>query len=87
MCFLEERVIIELIVYQGYLIGFFNDRIRDSIRGDFDGFKIGYMYGNFFDVERLKQGIKVVIDDFVKEFDECVNYCFCYDNLIFFDKV
>ncbi|WAM35892.1 type I pullulanase [Caldicellulosiruptor acetigenus] len=85
-CLLEERATIESTAHQGYSIGLFNDRIRDSIRGDLDGFKTGYMHGNLSDVERLKQGIKAAIDDFAKEPDECVNYCSCHDNLTLFDK-
>jgi len=86
-CIAEEMATILSSCHQGYSIGLFNDRIRDAIRGDLDGYKTGYVHGNLSDVERLKQGIKAAIDDFAKEPDECVNYVSCHDNLTLFDKL
>lgn len=86
LCLTEERTTIESTGHQGYSIGLFNDRIRNAIRGDLDGFKTGYMHGNTSDIEKLKQGIMAAIDDFAKEPDECINYVSCHDNLTLFDK-
>ncbi|MEZ0537491.1 type I pullulanase [Caldicellulosiruptoraceae bacterium PP1] len=86
LCLIEERMNIESSGHQGYDIGMFNDRIRDAIRGDLDGYKTGYMHGNIESVEKVKQGVKGGIDDFALNPTECVNYVSCHDNLSLWDK-
>lgn len=86
LCPIEERMNLDTNFHHGYAIGMFNDRIRDAIRGDLDGFKTGYMHGNIENIDKIRQGVRGAIDDFAKEPTECVNYVSSHDNLSLWDK-
>jgi type I pullulanase len=73
--------------------GIFNDRFRNAIKGDNDGYEKGYIQGNFSLKKRIEEGMagsifydetRPGICDFASE---SINYFNCHDNLIFYDKL
>ena len=73
--------------------GVFNDRFRNAIKGDNDGYSKGYIQGNFTLKNEIEIGISGSIDfdekrkGFADDASEAINYFSCHDNLIFFDKL
>lgn len=73
--------------------GVFNDRFRDAIKGDNDGYSIGYIQGDYSRKTQIENGMagsiyydetRPGICDFASE---TINYFNCHDNLIFYDKL
>ncbi|MEZ0537128.1 type I pullulanase [Caldicellulosiruptoraceae bacterium PP1] len=72
----------------GLHIAFFNDRIREAIRGNLDNESKGFMQGNYQNrPQDLKNGIKGAIDEFATDPDETINYVSAHDNLTLWDKL
>ena len=78
---------------KGMNIAVFNDHFRNSIRGDNDGFRKGFVLGNPFCVQGIKKGVvggikySDKICDFALNPDESINYVSSHDNLTLWDKL
>ncbi|MFA5478396.1 MAG: type I pullulanase [Candidatus Muiribacteriota bacterium] len=68
-------------------IGVFNDNLRNSIKGDSDGYGKGFATGDLKEKENIIKGIVGSIDDFAEKACETVNYVSAHDNLTLFDKI
>lgn len=73
--------------------GVFNDRFRDAIKGDNDGYGVGYIQGDYSLKTKIEEGMAGSIN-FDQErpgicdyASETINYFNCHDNLIFYDKL
>lgn len=73
--------------------GVFNDRFRDVIKGDTDGYRIGYIQGDYSLKTQIENGMagsiyydqtRPGICDYASE---TINYFNCHDNLNFYDKL
>ena len=73
--------------------GFFNDRFRDAIKGDTDGFTKGYVNGKFETYNDIRRGVvgsinySFEIGDFTYKPEETINYVSAHDNLSLWDKI
>ena len=73
--------------------GFFNDRFRDAIKGDTDGFTKGYVNGKFETYNDIRRGVvgsinySFEIEDFTYKPEETINYVSAHDNLSLWDKI
>lgn len=71
----------------------FNDRFRDAIKGNNDGYSKGYIQGDFSLKNQIETGIAGSIDfddkrrGFADDASEVINYFNCHDNLIYYDKL
>jgi len=80
-------------VQQDHKIGFFNDRFRDAIKGDTDGFVTGYINGKYETTNDIKRGTvgsinySFDIKDFTYKPEETINYVSAHDNLTLWDKI
>ena len=78
---------------QNMNIAVFNDHFRDSIRGNNDGHKKGFVSGNPFCEQGIKNGVVGAIKyndeicDFALNPAESVNYVSSHDNLTLWDKL
>ncbi len=78
---------------RGMNIAVFNDHFRDSIRGDNNGYRKGFVSGAPFCVEGIKRGVVGGVDynhkikDFALNPTESVNYVSAHDNLTLWDKL
>lgn len=73
--------------------GVFNDRFRDAIKGDNDGYAIGYIQGDYSLKTKIEEGMagSIYYDEkrpgICDYASETINYFNCHDNLIFYDKL
>ena len=73
--------------------GFFNDRFRDAIKGNTDGFTKGYINGKFETYNDIRRGIvgsikyNFELEDFTFKPEETINYVSAHDNLTLWDKI
>jgi pullulanase len=71
----------------------FNDNIRNAMRGDLDGTKLGFVMGGLSSSTALKKGIvggfaySNELSDFTDSPLETINYISAHDNLSFWDKL
>lgn len=71
----------------------FNDKFRDAIKGNNDGYSKGYIQGDFSLKNQIEIGIagSIYFDDtrvgFADDAREVINYFNCHDNLIYYDKL
>lgn len=71
----------------------FNDRFRDAIKGNNDGYSKGFIQGDFSLKNQIETGIAGSIDyddkrnGFADDSREVINYFNCHDNLIYYDKL
>lgn len=67
--------------------GCFNDNIRNGIRGDTDGFTLGYPMGNTGNWSAVQRGVMGSIYDFTDGPSETINYLSAHDNYTWYDKL
>lgn len=78
---------------QGKNFAIFNGEFRDAIKGDNDGYRKGYIQGNYKLKQKVESGIAGSIEydkdrmGFCKDANETINYFNCHDNLILNDKL
>lgn len=72
---------------KGSAMAVFNDHLRNAIRGDTDGTKIGFATGPGGDRDAIRRGVAGAIDDFTTEPTETINYASAHDNLTLWDKI
>ncbi|MEK6265823.1 MAG: hypothetical protein N2B06_13805 [Clostridium sp.] len=71
----------------------FNDNLRDALKGDNDGTRIGFVNGGSGLETEVKKGIVGSINysndisNFAKEPGETINYVSAHDNLCLYDKI
>lgn len=68
----------------------FNEKYRDSLRGDNDGKGRGFIQGDITEKETLIEGIKGSVTDSIdrpRKTSESINYFSAHDNLILEDKL
>ena len=75
-------------------IGFFNDQIRDGIKGGvFDGAEAqGFVNGNMISAKEVSPGIRANTTGGGKRWtamspEQCVTYASCHDNMTLYDKL
>ncbi|MCB2288149.1 type I pullulanase [Clostridium sp. CS001] len=77
---------------KGMQISVFNDNLRNAIKGDNDGYQLGFVNGGEGYVSEIKKGIVGAIGynneiyDFTQEPGEVINYVSSHDNLCLYDK-
>lgn len=77
----------------GTTVGLFNDEIRDTIKGDNDGYERGFVMGRHGMEDKVRVGIAggIQYSDWLRGFSqnpaETINYVSCHDNLALFDKI
>jgi pullulanase len=77
---------------KGMQISVFNDNLRNAIKGDNDGYQLGFVNGGEGYVSEIKKGIVGAIGynneiyDFTQEPGEAINYVSSHDNLCLYDK-
>jgi pullulanase len=77
--------------YGGFAV--FNDNIRNAMRGDLDGTKMGFVMGGFSSSTALKKGIvgsfaySSDLSDFTDSPLETINYISAHDNMSLWDKL
>ncbi|MGM0445384.1 MAG: type I pullulanase [Bacillota bacterium] len=84
-------------IYKGFQknkkFAFFNDRFRDAIKGNTDGFTKGYVNGKFETYNNIRRGVVGSINydfelvDFTYKPEETINYVSAHDNLTLWDKI
>lgn len=72
---------------RGRGFGCFNDNIRNGIRGDTDGFTLGYPMGNTANWSPVQRGVMGSIYDFTNGPSETINYLSAHDNYTWYDKL
>ncbi|SKC79099.1 type I pullulanase [Maledivibacter halophilus] len=78
---------------KGIKIALFNDDFRNAIKGDNDGWGLGFVMGEWNLENEIKKGIAGSIDydsiikGFAGEPIETINYVSSHDNLILYDKI
>ncbi|MFC1887683.1 type I pullulanase [Candidatus Cloacimonadota bacterium] len=72
---------------RGLGFGCFNDNIRNGIRGDTDGFALGYPMGNTGNWSAVQRGVMGSIYDFTDGPSETINYLSAHDNYTWYDKL
>jgi pullulanase len=72
---------------RGLGFGCFNDNIRNGIRGDTDGFTMGYPMGNTGNWTAVQRGVMGSIYDFTDGPSETINYLSAHDNYTWYDKL
>ena len=72
---------------KGTRMAVFNDHLRNALRGDLDGTKVGFANGPGGDRDAVKRGVAGSIDDFTASPAESVNYVSAHDNLCLVDKL
>ena len=88
---LEKQILIGSQRSNGFSV--FNDKFRDAIKGDNNGYSKGYIQGNYFLKNQIETGIAGSIhyderrNGFADDASEVINYINCHDNLIFYDKL
>jgi pullulanase len=65
----------------------FNDNIRNTMRGDLDGTKQGFVMGGLSSTTQLQKGILGSLTDFTDQPLETINYISAHDNLTLWDKL
>jgi pullulanase len=65
----------------------FNDHFRDSLRGDTDGTKQGWVMGKLSLKQNVISGIRGSLDDFTASPAESINYLSAHDNYTWYDKI
>lgn len=88
---IDKQILIGSQKSNGFSV--FNDRYRDAIKGDNNGYSKGYIQGNFFLKNQIETGIagSIFYDEkrngFADDASEVINYFNCHDNLIYYDKL
>ncbi|MDY3007214.1 type I pullulanase [Anaerococcus porci] len=88
---LDKQILIGRQRSNGFAV--FNNRFRDAIKGNNDGYSKGYIQGDFSLKTQIEIGIAGSIDydckrmGFADDAREVINYFNCHDNLIYYDKL
>ena len=88
---IEKQILVGSQKSNGFAV--FNDRFRNAIRGDNDGYSKGFIQGNFTLKNEIEIGISGSINfdekriGFADDASEVINYFACHDNLIYYDKL
>lgn len=78
---------------RGLPVAVFNDEFRNNLKGNSDGFEMGYIMGKTGNEEWIALGLGGSIDlsperrGFAESASETVNYLSCHDNLCLHDKI
>ena len=78
---------------KGLKVGLFNDDFRNAIKGDNDGFELGFVNGGLDFENEIKKGItgsiaySNSISGFALNPSESINYVSSHDNLTLYDKI
>ena len=77
---------------KGMQVSVFNDDLRNAVKGDNDGYSVGFVNGGFGLEHEIKKGIVGGIKynndicNFTQEPGETINYVSSHDNLCLYDK-